>query len=505
MTNYKFTKQEIMKTLRGNSKDSLPSNEFKSKLESKLLEKTAKDSKQSIFEFFEKYRRVLLSTLGSLSIFTLVTFLIFSQKPPVLVTDLDQFESPYLTQNGIDLTGISDLIKLNPGEFEREAKEKDSEGKSFTDLFSFEKTSSLSESSADMMLVEPTLPGEYIEATLSGGSVDDNLDFTQFLQYIKDQEFEEQIGDIFVERHLIKIINSNGERVPFQKIKVVDFENNQYDLFSYSNGEVYFFPNSYKYAEVQQIQSDIYKVTINGKTIGFNSDEETWIFKLDEVYPINMELQTDEITLDLVFTIDTTGSMGDQIDKLKETMDSISKTIKSKYPNIKIRYALVAYRDISDEYLTRVYDFTSNLTTYREYLNQLEANGGGDYEEDMNSGLKDSIENLSWTTTGNSLKLDFLIADAPPHTDYQQMYTYETAMYRAAELGIKIFPIASSGLDNSHGELIMRKIALITNAEYIFITNSSGGTDYHVGEQQFQVSNLDGLIIDVIENEMDVL
>ena len=94
------------------------------------------------------------------------------------------------------------------------------------------------------------------------------------------------------------------------------------------------------------------------------------------------------------------------------------------------------------------------------------------------------------------------MADAPPHMDYGQKYDYRTAMLRALELGVKIFPLASSGLDNTEGEFMFRQIALITNAKYIFITNKRGGTDYHVGEQDYSVNTLDQLIVNLIKEEL---
>ena len=103
----------------------------------------------------------------------------------------------------------------------------------------------------------------------------------------------------------------------------------------------------------------------------------------------------------------------------------------------------------------------------------------------------------------NSLRIAFLIADAPPHMDYGQSYDYRTAMLRALERGIKIYPLASSGLDNTEGEFIFRQISLITNAKYVFITNSRGGTDYHVDEQQYTVSALDDLIVNILSEEIN--
>jgi len=501
----KINEHDIMKNLRSNSKDAAPSAEFKKELEEKLLA-----DKETFFEqivsSLKKKRVAYLSSFMTFTILLGATWTFLSKDEPVLQTIIDNkenyiSESPYLSQNGIDpetANLMEDIKSDSNGGLWDLFESKDSRSESVEMVYE-ESSGALSAPSVERAydLDDSIMP---IQISLSGGSVNDNHDFYEFLQYLKDQQFEDEVNDLFAERYLIKVNDQNGKSAPFVEMDIVDESENGYKLHTYSNGEVYFYPEAYQYSNEQQSQGgrNHYEVVIEDESYEFTSDDNIWSIKLD-----TNQQTANETTLDLVFTIDTTGSMSDQINKLKDTMGSISDDINEKYPNITIRYGLVAYRDISDQYLTEVYDFTTNLDEYQGYLDGLSAAGGGDYEEDMNSALKDTIEDLNWSD--DSLKLAFLIADAPPHMDYDQQYTYETAMFRSLELGVKIFPIASSGLDNSHGELILRKVAAVTNAEYMFITNSSGNTDYHVGDDQFQVSNLDGLVLDVISREIDAL
>ncbi|NIN63801.1 MAG: VWA domain-containing protein, partial [Anaerolineae bacterium] len=97
-----------------------------------------------------------------------------------------------------------------------------------------------------------------------------------------------------------------------------------------------------------------------------------------------------------------------------------------------------------------------------------------------------------------------LVADAPPHLDYSQDHDYAVEMVRAAERGIKIFPVASSGLDDQ-GEYIYRQIALFTQGRFIFLTyGPSGepgdGTTHHVDE--YTVQKLDDLVVRLVEEEL---
>ena len=61
----------------------------------------------------------------------------------------------------------------------------------------------------------------------------------------------------------------------------------------------------------------------------------------------------------------------------------------------------------------------------------------------------------------------FLIADTPPHLDYTD-YDYAEEMVEAHLGGIKVFSVATSGLDNQRA-YIPRQIAQHTMGRFIFI------------------------------------
>src|SRR4051812_25385547 len=54
--------------------------------------------------------------------------------------------------------------------------------------------------------------------------------------------------------------------------------------------------------------------------------------------------------VDVVFAIDTTGSMGGLIESAKKTVWSIATHVKQIDPQADVRIGLVAYRDIGDDY-----------------------------------------------------------------------------------------------------------------------------------------------------------
>ena len=85
--------------------------------------------------------------------------------------------------------------------------------------------------------------------------------------------------------------------------------------------------------------------------------------------------------VEVVFVLDTTGSMGGLIKAAKEKIWSIATTLASAQPAPEIRMGLVAYRDRGDAYVTRVVDLSDDLDSLYSTLMDFQASGGGDGPE----------------------------------------------------------------------------------------------------------------------------
>ncbi len=142
--------------------------------------------------------------------------------------------------------------------------------------------------------------------------------------------------------------------------------------------------------------------------------------------------------IDVVFVLDTTGSMGGLIDAAKEKIWSIASSMASAQPAPIIRMGLVGYRDRGDEYVTRVVDLSSDIDTMYATLMQFTANGGGDGPESVNQALNEAVTRMSWSQEGNAYKVIFLVGDAPPHMDYQDDVKYPQTLALAADKGIVV-------------------------------------------------------------------
>src|SRR5262249_43726611 len=142
--------------------------------------------------------------------------------------------------------------------------------------------------------------------------------------------------------------------------------------------------------------------------------------------------------VEVVFVLDTTGSMGGLIAAAKEKIWSIASTLAQAKQAPEISMGLVAYRDRGDAYVTQVVDLDKDLDSMYVKLMQFRADGGGDSPESVNQALDDAINKISWSQDASTYRVVFLVGDAPPHMDYQDDVKYPTTVAAAAAKGIVV-------------------------------------------------------------------
>ena len=154
----------------------------------------------------------------------------------------------------------------------------------------------------------------------------------------------------------------------------------------------------------------------------------------------------DKDNLDLVFAIDATGSMKNDIDKLKTDMQPLLTEIFGASPGARV--GLLFYRDYGDTFRymdlpVKVYPFTSNFTTFSKNLNSIRIYGkeGGDIPEAVYEAMYASCQFYSWRTTAQ--KKIILIGDAEPHPTPRGIgkYSKDYVMGIAESRKIKIHSI----------------------------------------------------------------
>ncbi len=149
--------------------------------------------------------------------------------------------------------------------------------------------------------------------------------------------------------------------------------------------------------------------------------------------------------IDVVFVLDTTGSMGGLIETAKEKIWSIATTMAQARPSPEIRVGLVAYRDRGDAYVTQRFDLTTDLDSMYATLMDFQADGGGDGPEAVNQALEEAVTRMSWTNEKDAYKVVFLVGDAPPHMDYQDDVKYPQVLAQATARGITVNTIQCGG------------------------------------------------------------
>ncbi len=226
------------------------------------------------------------------------------------------------------------------------------------------------------------------------------------------------------------------------------------------------------------------------------------------VNPIEAAQGINEVTLhtesvfenkaDVLFVVDATGSMGDEIEYLKSELMDVTRRVKEVNSVIALRTGAVFYRDEGDEYITRVSPLSSSISGTMQFIKDQHAGGGGDYEEAVHTALRTAVTQLNWSEHARA-RLLFLVLDAPAHQTDAIVNDLNAIIKMAAEKGIKIIPVSASGV-NKNAEFLFRFFAVATNGTYVFITNNSGiGGDHieaTVGE--YEVELLNDLIVRVI-------
>lgn len=331
---------------------------------------------------------------------------------------------------------------------------------------------------------------------LTAGEVDDNAQWDDYLLFLRDYSgaFVERVD--VSERHQIWVLDSQERPIVGQEVNISTNGEPVATLRTHSDGRVYFFPRAYP------IQTDEYQVVVRDQTFAIpaNGSQREWFVTVES----NGGRET-AVNLDVLFLIDATGSMADEINQLKENIRAISAQIDALPSQPDVRFGMVTYRDRGDAYLTNVTDFTPDVEEFATDLAQVYADGGGDYPEDLNQALSEAIHQPEWRTN-DTVSLIFLVADAPPHLDYGQENHYAVEMFQAAQRGIKIYPIASSGLD-SQGEYIFRQLAQVSGGRFIFLTYGadgpgSTGTETEFEVSDYTVSSLDALVVKIVEEEL---
>ncbi|MEW8304725.1 MAG: vWA domain-containing protein [Candidatus Thiodiazotropha sp.] len=219
-------------------------------------------------------------------------------------------------------------------------------------------------------------------------------------------------------------------------------------LFAFTAGAVAFYPTLKEVGAVNPTQADPVQVPV----VAGNSQQSPRI--------------------ELVFVLDTTGSMSGLIQASKEKIWSIASTMAQARPAPEIRMGLVAYRDRGDAYVTRVVDLSEDLDSVYARLMDFRAAGGGDGPESVNQALHDALHRISWSQGEGAYRVLFLVGDAPPHMDYQDDVKYPQTLKQANARGIVVNTIQAGSSPQTR--LVWKRIAAAGLGQYAQVDQDGG-------------------------------
>jgi len=191
--------------------------------------------------------------------------------------------------------------------------------------------------------------------------------------------------------------------------------------------------------------------------------------------PVSQHITLNKPRVDVVFVLDTTGSMSGLIQTAKEKIWSIATTMASAQPTPEIRIGLVAYRDRGDQYVSKLVDLSADLDSVYAALMDFQADGGGDTPESVNKALFDAVHGMSWSQGDQAYQAIFLIGDAPPHMDYNEV-RYPMIVADALEKGIVINTIQCGGMSTTVDP--WTQIASLGHGNFFQVNQAGGAVAY---------------------------
>ena len=272
----------------------------------------------------------------------------------------------------------------------------------------------------------------------------------------------------------------------YAKVTLLDGDNNEFVGITDASGVCYVFANQEK---------ELYKLLVeyidkDGNLVSFN-DEVTG----DKEYDLET-LESKRELIEIMFVIDATGSMGDEMRYLQAEITDVIKKVKAMNDNVRVLLSVMVYRDKGDDYITRYNDFTEDVSAQIAFLNKQSASGGGDFEEAVQTALLEASAK-QWTS-GNSTKILVHVADAPAHD--KDVESWNATTKKLAAMGIHVLTVASSGIDKKT-EYFFRAQSILTNGVYVHLTNDSGIGGGHIDattEEKEEVELLNDCLVRLI-------
>ena len=177
--------------------------------------------------------------------------------------------------------------------------------------------------------------------------------------------------------------------------------------------------------------------------------------------------------LEMVFVLDTTGSMSGLLEGAKQRIWGIVNEVMQSSSKPAVRIGLVAYRDRGDAYVTQVLPLTNDLDKVYSILMDYEAGGGGDEPENVRRALLDGVRRAGWAKDSSRVsQILFLVGDAPPHDDYRDEPDTTATAAEAVQKGLIVNTIQCG--ETPRTKQVWQMIARRGQGQYFSIAQDGG-------------------------------
>ncbi len=459
-----------------------------------------------------------MKTIKALVAFLLINIILMNLSCSTAAPPKSRAPAEKQAEAGTSLSADTVNPELMPGEPAKESKSSPKIGLADTESEPFvsEAAPTVGKTGSRSGLAAPSGERKNSESGLKAGLVDDNTQYNYFLDFLDRYKDTYGIRPVPVQnRIMLSIMDERKQPIPNARVLVYnDKKVLVEEIQSYADGHVLLTPPS-DATGLWTIEAST--PDMGAKKSGVSnrlSFSPQGLRNLELVIPASPAQGTRwvpaPVPLDIVFILDTTGSMGEEIERLKATIEIIRDNLDLATPRPKLRFGLVLYRDRGDEYITRSFPLTEDLKQFQRYLAEARADGGGDTPEDLEAALAAALEpQIGWSTNG--ARLSFVITDAPAQT-YEDGIPYNSSADRARAQAIKIHTIGTGGLDIG-GEYQLRQISQRTRGKYIFLTygekgesdgGAPGAVSHHTGSN-WTADRLEAIIIRLAKEEISLL
>jgi len=212
-----------------------------------------------------------------------------------------------------------------------------------------------------------------------------------------------------------------------------------------------------------------------------------------------------DASLDVLFIQDFTGSQQPYIDAARNEIDQVCNTLLSegKFSPSDLRFGLIAFRDHypqEDTFVTKQFDFTTDVGAMASNLASFIATGGGDGPEAQSDALSDAL-NASWND--KATKVAVLITDSPPHGigEYGDGFPDGCPLQieplrianRMAKVGITLYVIAC--------EPTLSQYYKNARDFYEGLVQKTGGKVYNLGDPAALTNLIIGSALEAVDSE----